>query len=277
MRRVSLLLVCLFGTVALAQESPTANEIMARVAINQDRAEKLRQEYVYQQHVHVISSLTNGRVMREETDDYDVFPTPDGSKKELKTRTGRYFEKGKYVPISIETKANDHDGLDGELTSDFARDVLNDKSKDGIGRHLFPLTTKEQKDCAFRLLGEAEQDGRSVYRIGFSPIDKDDFKCWAGEALIDKQDLEPVLVFTKMPHKLPLMIRGALGTDLPGIGFSVHYRRQPDGVWFPVSFGTEFRLKLLFVMKRNIVLSLENKNFKHTHVESRITAVEPTQ
>ena len=83
MRRVALLLVCVAGS-ALAQSSLTASEIMAQVAANQDRAVQLRKEYVYQQHIHVISSQTNGKVMREETDDYDVVPTPLGSKKELK-------------------------------------------------------------------------------------------------------------------------------------------------------------------------------------------------
>src|SRR5690348_7253105 len=134
MRRVAFLFVCLAGSVASAQTALTAGEIMVRVAANQDQSVKLRRSYVYQQHVHVISSLTNGRVMREETDDYDVVPTADGSKKELKARTGRYFEKGKYVPITVDTRTGKHeDGLDAELTSDFASDVLDDKSKDGIG------------------------------------------------------------------------------------------------------------------------------------------------
>ena len=272
---MAFLLVCLASVIAQAQL--TASEIMARVAANQDRAEKLRAQYVYQQHVHVVSSKTNGRVMREETDDYDVVPTPGGSKKELKARTGRYYEKGKYVPITMGSKYDESNGLDAELTSGFARDVLNDKSKDGIGRHLFPLTSDQQKDCSFQLLGEAEQDGRSVYRVGFSPIDKDDFKCWAGEALIDKEEFQPVLVFTKLARKLPFLVRGMLGTDLPGVGFSVHYRRQEEGVWFPSSFGTEFRLKVLFLMKRNIVLSLDNRNFMRTHVESKITGGEPVE
>lgn len=277
MRRVAFVFVCLLGLATVAQAQFTANEIMARVATNQDRAEKLRAQYVYQQHIHVVSSQTNGKVMREETDDYDVVPTPEGSKKELKSRAGRYYEKGKYIPITPESKYDENGGLDAELTSGFAKDVLNDKSKDGIGRHLFPLTSDQQKDCRFRLLGEAQQDGRAVYRIGFLPIDTDEFKCWAGEALIDKEEFQPVLVFTKLARKLPFLVRGMLGTDLPGIGFSVHYRRQEDGVWFPTSFGTEFRMKLLFVMKRNIVLSLDNRNFKRTHVESKITGAETVE
>jgi hypothetical protein len=270
MRRVALLFVCLAGSLALAQTTPTAGEIMARVAINQDKAEKLRQEYVYQQHVHAISSMTNGRLMREVTDDYDVMPTPEGSKKQLKSRTGKYYQKGKYIDIKGESESKDDDSLDEDLTDGFIKDLVNEKSKDGLAGHLFPLTTAEQKNYKFQLIGAAEQDGRAVYRVGFSPAAHDEY-AWAGEALIDKDDFQPVLVFTKLNKKLPLLIRGALGTDVPGVGFSVHYRRQPDGVWFPVSFGTEFRLKVLFLMKRNIVLSLENKNFQHTHVDSKIT------
>ena len=275
MRRVALLLVCLAGSLALAQASPTAGEIMSRVAANQDKAEKLRQEYVYQQHVHAISRMTNGRLMREVTDDYDVTPTPEGSTKQLKSRTGKYYQKGKYLDIKEGSDPEDKDdeSLDEDLTDGFIKDLVNDKSKDGLARHLFPLTTEEQNKYKFHLIGEAEQDGRVVYRLGFSPAAHDDY-AWAGEALIDKDDFQPVLVFTKLNKKLPLLVRGVLGTDVPGVGFSVHYRRQPDGVWFPVSFGTEFRLKVLFFMKRNIVLSLENKNFQHTHVDTKITRVE---
>jgi len=50
----------------------------------------------------------------------------------------------------------------------------------------------------------------------------------------------------------------------------VSYKRQPDGIWFPVSFGTEFRLKALFVIDRNISVSLVNSDFEHTHVDSAI-------
>ena len=61
-----------------------------------------------------------------------------------------------------------------------------------------------------------------------------------------------------------------LGTDLPGIGFAVHYRRQEDGVWFPTSLGSEFRIHVLFFFNRSMSISMENKNFERTHVESKI-------
>jgi hypothetical protein len=270
MWRTLFAVVCLLAGAAAAQTTPTADEIMARVAANQDRAEQLRSKYVYQQHVHTVSKLTNGKLMREETADFDVTPTPDGSKKELKSRTGRYWKKGKYLPVSSDDHGSDDDGnLDAKLTSDFVRDLLDDKSKSGLARDLFPLTAKRQEGYAFKLIGETEQDGRKVYRIAFAPKDKEEI-AWAGEALIDEQDFQPVLVYTKLSKKLPLLVRGALGTDVPGVGFNVHYRRQEDGVWFPVSFGTEFKVKILFLMKRNISLSMENRDFERTHVDTQI-------
>ena len=68
---------------AAATEPVTAESIMAKVAANQDRSEKLRGRYIYQQRIHVVSRKTNGKVLREETADYRVAPTPDGTEKAL--------------------------------------------------------------------------------------------------------------------------------------------------------------------------------------------------
>jgi len=43
----------------------TVEEIMARVAANQDRAEKARTAFVYEQHIKVSSRHTNGKLIRE--------------------------------------------------------------------------------------------------------------------------------------------------------------------------------------------------------------------
>ena len=59
---------------AKADEPLTADAIMARVATNQDSSEKLRSQYIYQQHVQIIARKTNGKVLREETADYQVSP-----------------------------------------------------------------------------------------------------------------------------------------------------------------------------------------------------------
>ena len=256
---------------AAANESLTAENIMDRVAANQDRSEKLRNQYVYQQRIHVVTRKTNGKVLREETADYDVVPNPDGTVRTLEQLTGRYSHKGKYVDFAGEP-VPESDGTDGDLIHGFREDLTNDDSKDGFARDLFPLTTDEQKGYQFRLIGEETFEGRQTYHIGFTP--KDQEIDWAGEAFIDKNEFQPIYVFTKLSQRIPFAVRTILGTDLPGIGFAVHYRRQADGVWFPTSLGSEFRIQVLFFFNRNVSLSMENKAFEHTHVESKIVGAE---
>ena len=162
--------------------------------------------------------------------------------------------------------------LDGDLIKDFRDDLSNDKTKDGLARDLFPLTSEEQKDYVFKLLGLEMQQGRNVYHISFWPKDKDEIT-WAGEAYIDAEEFEPVWVFTKLSRHLPLMVRTLLGTDLPGIGFNVVYHRQSDGVWFPATFGTEFRIRAVFFINRQLSVSLQNSAFEHTHVDSKMKVI----
>jgi hypothetical protein len=161
------------------------------------------------------------------------------------------------------------DSTDGDLIREFREDLTNDKSKDGLAGDLFPFTSDEQKNYKFRLLGQEPFESRESFHIAFTAIDDDDID-WAGEAYIDAQEFQPIYVFTKLSRRIPFGVRTFLGTDLPGIGFAVHYRRQDDGVWFPVSLGSEFRIRALFLFNRTMTISLENKAFEHTHVESKI-------
>jgi hypothetical protein len=144
-----------------------------------------------------------------------------------------------------------------------------DHSKDGFAKGLFPLTSRQQSRYLFRLEGRQKMNGRDVYRVSFRPKDKNEFD-WKGEAFIDTQEFQPVVVYTEMSRKIPIGVRVLLGTNLPGLGFSVTYARQPDGVWFPVSFGTEFRMRVLFLIARDISMSLENTHFEKTHSDVRI-------
>ncbi len=273
LRWILLLALMPCPALAMGQSRPSADEIMARVAANQDRAVKQRAEYVYQQQIRVISHKSNGRMMRDETTDYLVTPTPDGTKKELKQVVGRAWVKDHYVEFEKEP-GPDPDGLDGDLVHDLRDDLANEKSKDGLAGDLFPLSSDQQKGYRFELKGEEIINGRRAYRIRFVPSDKDIWKGdnppWAGEALIDAQDFQPVRVYTKLSQKLPLFVRTVLGTNLPGIGFDVEYGRFGEGVWFPVSFGTEFRLKVIFFIKRNISISLKNSAFEQVHVKSKM-------
>ena len=267
------LVPCLAGFAQ--QGTPTADEIMARVAASQDRVLQQRAEYVYQQHIHIATRKTNGKLVREETSDYLVMPTPDGTKKELKQIVGRAWEKGHYVEFKGEPRPNP-DSLDGDLIQDFRDDFASDRSKDGLGRDLFPLTTEEQKKYRFELAGEETVQGRRIYRIRFAPRDRHDLT-WAGEALIDAEEFQPLRVYTKLSRKLPLFVRTVLGTNLPGIGFNVQYRRLAEGVWFPVTFGTEFRLRAVFFINRDITISLENSAFERARVKSRVLDYTPVR
>jgi hypothetical protein len=252
-----------------------ADAIMQRVATNQDRSEILRRQYIYRQHTHILTHKPKGRLLREETTDYDVVPNSDGTQKELKLLTGRYWNKGKYETFQGEPVPG-ADTLDGSLIHDFREDLANEKSKDGLAKDLFPLTTEGQKDYEFTLLGQAVEQGRKVYHIGFRPKDKNDFS-WAGEAFIDAAEFQPVRVFTKLSRRIPFGVRTFLGTDVPGVGFNVVYKRQEDGVWFPATFGTEFRIRALFFINREVTVSLENTGFQHTHVESKMKVVGPVE
>jgi hypothetical protein len=259
---------------------------MARVAANQDRTEAARSRYIYLQHVRMVSRKPGGKVMCEEVTDSRASPQQKESQQQLLTLDGRYWQKGRYVHYTtlqeardskdgeprgkdVKTEKGDLDGMDIDLVENLRKNLADDKSKDGLGKGLFPLTTEQQSKYFFKLEGRQTMNGREVYRVSFRPKDKNDFD-WKGEAFIDTQEFEPVVVYTEMSRKIPLAVRTLLGTNLPGLGFSVTYDREPDGVWFPVSFGTEFRMRVLFFIARDISMSLTNTHFEKTHSDARI-------
>jgi len=269
--------ILLIATTSFAQSPQpnpaglTAETIMGRVAANQDRNEALRKQCVYKQHIHILTHKPGGKLMREETADYTVVPTPDGTKKKLMLLTGCYWHRGRYEQFTGEPTPQE-DSFDGDLINDLRDDLSDDNTKDGLPKRWFPLTREEQNDYAFKLLGQEVQQGRSVYHISFQPKDKDEVP-WAGEAYIDAAEFEPVWVFTKLAGHIPRMIRTLLGIDVPGVGFNVAYQRQLDGVWFPAAVSTEFRIRAAFVINRQVSLSLENSAFEHTHVKSRMKVI----
>lgn len=255
--------------VLTAQTNPplTADQIMQRVGANQDRSEELRCHYVYKQNIHIATRKTNGKLMQEEMAEYLVAPNADAFTKKLTGLTGKYWQKDHYLDYSGKDTPN-RNNLDGDLVSDLRDDLANERqTKDGFATNLFPLISKEQGHYMFKLLNEEVVNGRKAYRIAFRPKENND-TAWKGEALIDADEFQPVTIFTKLARRIPFWVRTALGTDLPDVGFSVSYKRQPDGVWFPVSFGTEFRLHAVFFINREITVSLQNSDFEKTHVDS---------
>lgn len=246
---------------------PTAAAIMARVAANQDRSNRLRSDYIYRQQMHVASRKANGKLMCEETRDYLVVPGPKSTTKKLLKLTGRYWHKGRYVNFTKKPEGHG-ESVDCNVVNSLAAGLISGKSKSDIVKDLFPLTTQQQKNNQFKLIGEETLEGRKVYRIRFKPRDRKQIS-WAGEADIDTKDFEPVDVFTKLSRRLPFAIRTFL-VALPGLGFNVQYERQPGGVWFPATFGTEFRMRVLMFYRRVYTVSLENTDFKRAHVTSKI-------
>jgi hypothetical protein len=180
-----------------------------------------------------------------------------GDKKDKKKDKDPVFD-----PDSDET-------IDRDLVENMRKNLIHDKSKDGINARLFPLTSKNQTDYIFRMIGRERLNGRDVFHITFRPKKKDDFG-WSGEAYIDTTAYQPVLVTTAMARKIPFAVRTLLGTNVPGLGFTVTYAPQADGVWFPVTFSTEFKIHVLYFFHRQIFLNAENRDFEKTHVTSRI-------
>jgi len=233
-----------FPQTAQPETALSLDAIMSRVAANQDHSEAARKLYRCEQHTHVITSEPGQKVIREETADYTLLPTSTGTQVQLDRLTGRYWSNGKYEDFSGEPVP-----LPNSWDADYIRDVrmclTGEKSRCDSGTLLFPLTSEEQKQYDFHLLGRETVGGRDAYHISFSPNNKNSF-VWAGEAFIDATDFQPLRVFTNLSRRVPFTVRIMLGTDMPGFGYNVVYKRQPDGSWFPSSYGTEYNLRLFF-------------------------------
>ena len=264
-----------------------------------------------------MTSRRGNTVMCEEVTDYRFTPSDDGSHEELLKVDGRFLKEHKYLtftallprdedkpkdsdkdkdkdkPEKKEKKEKDKDKdkdpafdpnsnetLDRDLVENLRWNLIHDTSKDGYNAHLFPLTSKGQLDYSFRMIGRERLNDRDVYHITFRPKKKDDFG-WSGDAYIDTTAYQPVLVTTGMARKIPFAVRTLLGTNVPGLGFSITYAPQPDGVWFPITFSTEFKIHVLYFFHREVILNAQNRDFEKTHVSSRIvgeaTPVDPNQ
>lgn len=268
--------MCLLG-VLTAQAAPTAVEIMAKVAANQDRAEQLRSRYVYRQTTAVRVRDTHNQLTREEITNFEIFPTPEGAGRKEDSFACKYRE-GKDLLACSKSGEPNAEGFRNEADAHIAKNLrdglmANKNGRDGISPRLFPLTSREQPHYTFQLKGQETVKGIPVYRVAFLPKrgEESPDTPWAGEALISREDFEPVQVSTKLGERIPFLVRTALGTNLHGLGFTVTYKKFEDGVWFPVSYGAEFDFHVVFVYSRKIAVSLTNTDFKRTSADSEIT------
>ena len=67
--------------------------------------------------------------------------------------------------------------------------------------------------------------------MSFKPKPKTEDADWKGEALIDTQEFEPVLVTTALGWNMPGAVKVLLGTDIQHLGFKITYKKVADGVW----------------------------------------------
>ena len=249
--------------IAAGPAQPAPAGIMKRVAQNQDREQLARNQFVYEQKVHRTMRRKDGKLLREEYRTFTVTPNAKGTHKKLLSVKGRYWHKGSYLSFDGEPEPQP-----GMLTVVFDDDE-DGGTRDGLDKEFFPLTTDEQAKYTFELAGERIVEGRPAYRIQFRPIDPSDYG-WTGEALIDKQEFQPVSIYTRLSRRLPRAVRTMLGVDVPGLGFNIRYKRVDKDLWFPSSYGTEFAVHALYLFNRTFTESGENVNFRRTAVESRI-------
>jgi len=222
-------------SLSTATEKPTVEQIMERVAANQDRAQDLRREFVYRQNVVVRLTRGNKKLVREELRELQVTPTPEQTEKTLVRLQGKYEKDGnmlEYDQLGFRPKSFD---LDGELLDAFAEEFTGDeRSRDGIARDFFPMTSHKQDKYRFHLKGEEAYRGRSVYRIVFEPSGKgwEEFgnAPWSGDLLVDRAEHQPVVITTRMAKNLPLAVKVLLGTNVQRMGFKSTYEKFDEGV-----------------------------------------------
>lgn len=138
-----------------AQRPEPAEIVMAKVAINQDRAQEIRSAFVYHQSMLIRFKRGNGKLAREEEREYTVTPTDKGFKKDLTHFVGKYEKSGQLIAYDKPGYQYKGTDIDGGLADGLADHMTNDKeTRDGFGKDPLPLTSKMQRKFAFHLEGK---------------------------------------------------------------------------------------------------------------------------
>jgi len=280
------ILAAVLSGLLIVAEDP--NEIMRRMAASIESSVEARRQYVYKQKVRARLLRPNGRVARQESREYTVAPGPEITEKTLVSLAGEYH-KSKTDIIKYDKPGFEKGGIDidGDVMRDLVDDLVDDKkSRDGIPHDLFPISTKDLTAYTFTFQEETVEKGRKTYRIAFQPARKStcvsiggeddcgDSKPWKGEVLVDAEEFQPVRIYTDLAFKMPWGVKVFLGTNIRQVGFSVAYARLAPNVWFPVSYGTEFKLDVLFGYHRVITLALDSSEFRRGEAKSEIRFAE---
>jgi hypothetical protein len=255
-------------TPLLPGVTPAAEEIMCRVAENQERAEEARKAYVYDMNVFVRMKRANGKLAREESRDYVVAPNEKGAKRKLVKLSGKILDGNR--EINYTTPRYDHKSIDidSSLTDAFARELMWNKSDLSPMVDWFPLTRARLAGYSVKFGGEERYREYDVYKVSFSEHEEED--CWTGEALVEKNEFQPVLVTSQWACRIPAAVKIVLGTNITQVGAKITYQRFDRGVWFPVTCGGELKLRVLFMYARTIAFSAKNADFRRADVETSV-------
>lgn len=252
-------------------QAETADEIMTKLAANMERAAVERREYVYDQTVRSRMIRTNGKIARQEKRLYSVLPTPGKTEKKLVSLEGEIHKGDKVIAYTDPDTESGKVDLDGALIKGLTEDWVDDKeSRDGIPKSLFPLGADALAKYDFQLVETKERNGRATHHLTFAPKKGAEDTHWKGDLYVDAAEYQPVHIATDLTLKIPLIIRAVFGTNVRQTGFAVTYQRVAENVWFPVSYGSEFRLDVLFGYKRVITMALTSTGFRRATSESRI-------
>jgi hypothetical protein len=246
----------------------TPEDIMCRVAENQERAEAARAAYVYDMNVFVRLKRANGKLAREEDRSYVVAPGPKGASRKLLKVSGKILDGKKEIAYTDAGHKTGNMDIDGAITGSFARELLWRRDNSGPMVGWFPLTRRRMKHYDFTFEGEERYRDSDVYKVSF--VENDDEDCWSGEALIDRREFQPVLISTAWTCKIPGAVKFLLGTNVQQVGAKITYRRFEDGVWFPVDCGGEMKFRVLFLYARTLAFSGRNADFRKADVKTSI-------
>ncbi len=249
----------------------SVEDIVCRVAENQQRSLTARNSYVYDMNVFVRMKRANGKVAREETRDYVVVPGPRGAKRSLVSLEGRIFEGKTEIPYTNARYKHKGTDVDADITDSFAREIMWRRRSMGIYLDWFPLQKENAPKYTFRLEGEERYRGYDVYKLTYTKLrDDENDDCWSGEALIEKHEFQPVLITSSWSCKIPRAVTLLLGISVSQMGSKITYERFEKDLWFPSVSGGELKVRVLFLYARTIAFSAKNSNFRKTAVETNI-------
>jgi hypothetical protein len=258
--------VLLLAVPLASAQTPDAREIMRRVGENVDRANAARASWVYDQDVFVRLKRSNGKLAREESRKYTVAPTEKGAERKIVSVRGKIVEGTRVVNYADAGFREKDADIDGAIVDSLAREIFWRRDNLGGMVYWFPLESRNLERYDFKFAGEEHYRDYDVFKITFHSKEDN----WGGEALIERNEYEPVLVTSAWLGKVPAAVTIALGTNVRQIGAKVTYKRFDKDVWFPVEMGGEMKLKVLFFYTRSIAFSASNSGFLKTDVKSTV-------